>query len=53
VIPVNKERKNAEEATHSAVRVGTYLPAGNGGVLAKGSCQAEGGALGRYGSKKQ
>src|SRR6267142_1723667 len=44
--PGDKERKNAEEATHSAVRVGAYLPADNGGVRARG-CQTEGGALGR------
>jgi hypothetical protein len=36
----DKERNHAEEATHPAVRVGTYLPAGYGGVRAKDPCQA-------------
>jgi hypothetical protein len=46
VIPV-KRRKHNEEATHSAIRVGTNFSVGGGGVRARVSCQVEGGALGR------
>src|SRR5260370_35375709 len=50
--PGNKERKHAEEATCSAVCVGTYVPAGDDGARARGR-QVESGALGRSCSKKQ
>src|ERR1700686_3996963 len=50
--PGNKEKEHAEEATQSAVRIGTSLTAGDSGVRA-GSCQDQGSPLGRSSGKKQ